>query len=84
MLAQDYGVAHTTLLRYFRRPELVLDLREARRRLPERRKAARAERAKERLMEKEVRRQAREEARWDREMDSGTPLEPPRRFHTRA
>src|SRR4051812_4052248 len=74
-LADDYGVAHSTLLRYLRRPEVVLELREARRRLPARRKEARAQRASERQLEREVRERAREEAELDRELEAWRPSE---------
>jgi hypothetical protein len=73
VLAGDYGVAHSTLLRYLRRPNVVLELREARRRLPERRKQARAKCARVRRLEQEVRRRAREEAKRDRALDDWTP-----------
>jgi hypothetical protein len=34
LLASDYGVAHTTLARYFARPEVARQLRAVRRRVP--------------------------------------------------
>ena len=54
-LAGDYGVAHTTLGRYFARPEVARELRRERRALA-------ARRAAERRLEREVRRRAREQA----------------------
>jgi hypothetical protein len=70
-LARDYGVAHTTLARYFARPELAQELRQARRALPAERRterrAAAARRAEEQRLERQVRSQAREDAAWARE-----------------
>ncbi len=64
-LGREYGVAHTTLVRYFRRPEVVRELRQARRALPAQRRAERqaaaALRAQERRLEQQVRRRAKEE-----------------------
>ena len=62
-LAAEYGVAHTTLGRYFARPELARQLREARQGVRAERRAAAARRACERRLRGEVRRQAREQAR---------------------
>lgn len=63
-LASDYGVTHTTLGRYFARPEVTKQLREARRQLlAERRALAAAERRSER----EIRRQAKEQAAQERQ-----------------
>ena len=58
-LAADYGVAHTTLGRYFARAEAVRQLREAGQ--GERRAAARR-RVAERRAERAIRRQAKEQA----------------------
>ena len=66
MLAADYGVSHTTLSRYFARPEVVRRLQEARRDLGAERRASAARRAAERRLEREVRRQAREQAAVER------------------
>jgi hypothetical protein len=55
-LAAEYGVAHTTLGRYFARPEIALQLREAGRGVLAERLAAAAQRAAERRLEREVRR----------------------------
>jgi lambda repressor-like predicted transcriptional regulator len=58
-LARELGVAHTTLSRSLRRPEVAAALRAAKRRL-------RAQHARERRAEKELRRRARPQARSDR------------------
>ena len=63
-LAADYGVAHTTLGRYFARPEVARQLREARRAVQAERRALAARRAGER---REVRRRAKEQAALARE-----------------
>lgn len=62
-LGGAYGVAHTTLGRYFARPELVRQLRKARQGVRAERRDAAARRARERRSRVEVRRQAREQAR---------------------
>ena len=63
-LASDYDdVAHTTLGRYFKRPEVAKQLRAEQR-------AAAARRLAERRLEQEVRRKAREQAAAERE-DAG-------------
>jgi hypothetical protein len=62
-LASDYGVAHTTLGRYFERPELAKQIREAAKQL--RAEAARRS-AERRRLEREVRRQAREQVAAER------------------
>jgi hypothetical protein len=65
-LAVDYGVVHTSLSRYFARPEVALELRAAGRRLrlerAARRRALLAERAEERRLERQVRVQAKQQA----------------------
>jgi hypothetical protein len=58
-LACDYDVAHTTLGRYFERPEVAKQLREAAKRL-------RAEQRAKRRLEREVRRMAKEQAAAER------------------
>jgi hypothetical protein len=58
-LAADYGVAHTTLGRYFARAEAVRQLREAGQ---SERRAAAPRRAAERRAEPAIRRQAKEQA----------------------
>jgi len=57
-LAADYGVAHTTLGRYFTRPEITSQLKQSGRLVRRERRAAAERRALERRMEREVRRQA--------------------------
>jgi hypothetical protein len=66
-LALDYGVAHTTLARYFGRPEAAQQLRRARRGAQVERRAVAAEQLEERRLVREVRRQARERAAQARE-----------------
>jgi lambda repressor-like predicted transcriptional regulator len=66
-LAADYGVAHTTLGRYFARPEVARQLRQAGPRVRAGRRAARARGAAERRAEREVRRRANEQARLELE-----------------
>ena len=67
-LGRELGVAHTTLGRWRRRPEVASELRAARQRL-------RARHAKERRAEKDLRRRARQRAARDRELGAphGTP-----------
>jgi hypothetical protein len=62
-LASDYGVAHTTLGRYFERPELAKQVREAAKQL--RAEAARRS-AERRRLEREVRGKAREQVAAER------------------
>ena len=59
VLAADYGVAHTTLGRYFARAEVVRQLREAGQ---GERRAAATRRAAERRAERAIRREAKEQA----------------------
>jgi hypothetical protein len=61
-LAVDYGVAHTTLGRYFARAEAARLLREANRSVRAERRAATTRRAVERRAEQAIRRQAKEQA----------------------
>jgi hypothetical protein len=60
-LAADYGVAHTTLGRYFRRPEITSQLQQSRRLVRRERRALAERRAAERRIERQVRRQAKEQ-----------------------
>src|SRR6266545_7875606 len=60
-LAADYGVAHTTLGRYFARPEITSQLKRSGRLVRRERRAAAGRRALERRMEREVRRQAKQQ-----------------------
>jgi transposase len=66
-IAPDYGVAHTTLGDFFRRPEAVLGLKDARRRLEAERKARQA---MLRSLEQDVRRRAREDKERDRQLEA--------------
>jgi len=61
-LAADYGVAHTTLMRYFARKDVARQLQDARRALLAEKRAAKAQRAAERRMERDIRRKAKAEA----------------------
>jgi hypothetical protein len=61
-LALDYDVAHTTLLRYFERPEVATQVKLAERQLRAERRVAADRRAAERRLEREVRRKALEQA----------------------
>ena len=67
-LAVDYGVAHTTLARYFARPAVGKQLREAERLLQRERGAASVRRAARRRLEREVRRRARERLALERRL----------------
>jgi hypothetical protein len=78
-LASDFGVTHTTLLRFFRRPEVSLELREARRRLVAKRAEEQTQRSAERALEAGVRRRAREEEERDRVVEAWSRLEVGRR-----
>jgi hypothetical protein len=66
-LAAEYGVAHTTLGRYFARPEVTRQLREAMQGVRTARGAAAARRAAERRLRWEVQRRATEQAALARE-----------------
>jgi signal transduction histidine kinase len=66
-LASDYDVAHTTLGRYFERPEVAKQVRQAAKQLQAEQRVAAARRAAERRLEQEVRRKAREQAARERE-----------------
>jgi len=68
-LASNYDVAHTTLGRYFERPEVAKEVRQAAKQLRAERQAAAARRSAERRLEQEVRRKAREQAARQREDD---------------
>ena len=65
-LAQEYGVAHTTLGRYFARPQVKAQLKEQAQLLRAERRAAHAERAAEQKLERELRRRARAQGRLER------------------
>jgi lambda repressor-like predicted transcriptional regulator len=64
-LARDYGVEHSTLMDFFRRPDGVLGLEEAHRRLQG---ARRAGKATERELQQNVRKRAREDMKHDRRL----------------
>jgi len=66
-LAFDYDVAHTTLGRYFERPEVAKQLKEAASQLRAEERAAARRRSAERRLEQDVRRRAREQAATERE-----------------
>jgi hypothetical protein len=79
-LALDYGVAHTTLARYFRRSDVAMELRDAGKAW---RRVARREQAERRRMEPGIRRKAKQEAaltrafskeEWYDERDRRRPL----------
>jgi len=72
-LGREYGVAHTTLGRYFARPQVARELREARRRAREERRASAAQAAAERRLEREVRRRAKTQAALERELARPAP-----------
>ena len=62
-LARDYGVAHSTLSRYFARPELVQELQQARRQL---RAERQAERGRRQELKREVLFRVNERAAFER------------------
>jgi hypothetical protein len=61
-LASDYNVAHTTLSRFFERPDVAGQLRQARQELRAGERALASCRSAERRLEREVRRKAKEQA----------------------
>ena len=67
VLARDYGVVHSTLGDFFRRPDGVLGLREARLRLQEARKTRQATL---RRLKQDVQRRAREDKEHDRRLEA--------------
>ncbi len=66
-LASDYGVAHTTLLDYFERPEVAREIKQAEKQLRAEQRAVADRRSATRRLEQEVRRKAREQAARERE-----------------
>jgi hypothetical protein len=66
-LASDYNVAHTTLGRYFARPEVKKQLRQTVQELRAEQRALAARCAAERRLEQEVRRKARKQAAAEQE-----------------
>lgn len=73
-LAADYGVAHTTLGRYFQRPEITKQLKEARRLVRRERQAAAAQEKAERRLERQVRRKAKEQIELERGLSAARAL----------
>jgi hypothetical protein len=67
VLAAEYGVAHTTLGRYFARPEVTRQLREAGRAVRAERRAAATRRAVEQRLQRQVRKRVQEQAARARE-----------------
>jgi hypothetical protein len=65
-LALNYDVAHTTLLRYFERPDVARQVKLAERQLRAEQRIATDRRAAERRLEREVRRKAFEQAARER------------------
>jgi len=65
-LASDYNVAHTTLGRFFERPDVARQLRQARQELRAGERALASRRLAERRLEHEVRRKAKEQAATER------------------
>ena len=74
-IARDYEVEHTTLGDFFRRPDGVRGLKEARRRLQAARKDRQAE---ERHLKQEVQRRAREDKEHDRRLEAWARRRPRR------
>ena len=66
-LASDYNVVHTTLGRFFERPDVASQLREARRERQAGERALARRRSTERRLEQEVRRKAKTQAAKERE-----------------
>jgi transposase len=77
-LASDYGVEHSTLSDFFRRPDGVLGLRGARRRLQAQRKARQAE---ERRLKQRVQRRAQEDHERDHRLEAWAHRRPRRSGH---
>jgi hypothetical protein len=68
-LASDYDVTHTTLLRYFERPEIAREMRQAAKQLRAEQRAVADRRSAEQRLEREVHRKAKEQAAREREDD---------------
>ena len=68
-LARDYDVAHTTLSRYFGRPEVKKQLKQAGMQLRSEQRQLWARRAAERRLEQEVRQRADEQVTTEREQE---------------
>jgi hypothetical protein len=87
-LGSDYGVAHTTLLDYFERPEVVREMKQTEMELRAEQRTIADRQAADRRAEREVRRKAREQAAQERrQARSAKAVEReltsrPRRFRT--
>lgn len=68
-IASDYDVAHTTLVRYFKRPEIVKQLKEAAAQLRAEERALAARRMADRRLERGVRRKAKDQTAAEREQE---------------
>jgi uncharacterized protein (DUF433 family) len=66
-LAADYGVTHTTLGRYFARPEVARQLKEARRLVRRERRQAARRQVEERRFERQVRMEAKRQVALEQE-----------------
>jgi hypothetical protein len=66
-LASDYNVVHTTLSRFFERPDVASQLRQARRERQAGERALASRRSTERRLEQEVRRTAKAQAATERD-----------------
>ena len=71
-LASDYGVAHTTLLDYFERPEVAREIKQAEKQLLAEQRAVADRFAAEQRLEREVRRKAKEQAARERKQARDT------------
>src|SRR6266480_1497705 len=65
-LASDYGVAHTTLLDFFERPEVASEIKQAEKQLQAEQRAVADRLASEQRLEREVRKKAKEQAARER------------------
>jgi hypothetical protein len=65
-LAVDYDVAHTTLVRYFKRADVAKQLKQVRAQLRAEQRAIAAQEAEERRAERAVRQKARQQAALER------------------
>ena len=77
-IAPDYGVAHTTLVRYFERPEVTKQVKQAERQLRAERRAAASRELGQRRLERSLRRKAEEQVKRERELARGAPSPAPR------
>jgi len=71
-LATDYNVSHTTLSRFFKRPDVASQLRQARRERQAGERALARRRSTERRLEQEVRRKAKAQAAKERDQAQAT------------